>query len=114
MTGVEQTSNFINVNNMKKLYVGNLTYTTSDQDLSQLFGQFGSVVSAKVIMDRETNRSKGFAFVEMSDENGASAAVEKLDGSDFNGRNLKVNEARDNNAGGGGSSRGSSGSDRRW
>jgi cold-inducible RNA-binding protein len=97
---------------MKKLYVGNLSYNTNDQELTQIFSKYGTVVSAKVIMDRDTNSSKGFAFVEMSDEAGALSAIEKLDGSDLNGRNLKVNEARDNNSGGG-SSRNSS-SERRW
>lgn len=76
------------------LYVGNLSYRASDQDLAELFGQFGQVVSARVIMDRETNRSRGFGFVEMSTEQEAQLAVEKLDQADLQGRPLRVNIAR--------------------
>jgi RNA recognition motif-containing protein len=75
------------------LYVGNLSYRATDQDLAELFGQFGHAVSARVIMDRETNRSRGFGFVEMSTEEEAKAAVEKLDQTDFQGRSLRVNLA---------------------
>lgn len=78
----------------KKLYVGNLSYTTSDDDLKNIFSQFGDIVSAKVITDRDTGRSKGFAFVEMTSEDSASAAIEKLDGTDQEGRTIKVNLAR--------------------
>jgi RNA recognition motif-containing protein len=76
------------------LYVGNLSYQTTDQDLAQLFGQYGQVVSARVIMDRETNRPRGFGFVEMSTEQEAQTAVEKLDQADLQGRPLRVNIAR--------------------
>ena len=75
------------------IYVGNLPFTTTSQDLEGLFGQFGSVDSASVVNDRETGRSRGFGFVEMDNEAGAKA-IEDLDGKDFDGRNLKVNEAR--------------------
>ena len=75
------------------IYVGNLPFTTTSQDLEGLFGQFGSVDSASVVNDRETGRSRGFGFVEMDNEAGAKA-IENLDGKDFDGRNLKVNEAR--------------------
>ena len=75
------------------IYVGNLPFNTTAQDLEDLFGQHGSVDSAAVINDRETGRSRGFGFVEMENEAGAKA-IEELDGSDFGGRNLKVNEAR--------------------
>ena len=77
-----------------KLYVGNLGYGVTDQDLEQMFAQYGTVQSAKVIMDRESGRSKGFAFVEMSNDSEAKAAIEALNGSEVGGRALTVNEAR--------------------
>ena len=78
----------------KKLYVGNLTYETTDSDLQNLFGPFGTVQSAQVIMDRDTGRSKGFGFVEMENDEQAQAAITALNGQDSNGRALTVNEAR--------------------
>jgi RNA recognition motif-containing protein len=89
----------------KKLYVGNLTYDTTEDNLVELFSEFGEVLSAQIIIDRDTNRSKGFGFVEMAD--GADEAANALNGQDFRGRNLTVNEARpreprDNRGGGGG------------
>jgi RNA recognition motif-containing protein len=78
----------------KKLYVGNLPYGVSNEDLEQVFQAHGTVVSAQVIMDRETGRSKGFGFVEMGTEREAQEAVQALNGQDFNGRPLTVNEAR--------------------
>ena len=78
----------------KKLYVGNLSFNTTEQLLSDLFTQYGSVESAKIITDRDTNRSKGFAFVEMSSNDEAQSAIESLNGQAFEGRNLTVNEAR--------------------
>ena len=75
------------------IYVGNLPFTTTGQDLESLFAQYGPVDSASVVNDRETGRSRGFGFVEMDNEAGAKA-IEELDGKDFDGRNLKVNEAR--------------------
>ena len=88
----------------KKLYVGNLAFQTTTQDLQQLFGQAGSVESAQIIEDRDTGRSKGFAFVEMSTEAEAAAAIEQFNGKEVGGRALKVNEARpkENRSGGGG------------
>ncbi len=76
----------------KKLYVGNLTYDTTEDNLVELFSEYGEVLSAQIIIDRDTNRSKGFGFVEMSD--GADEAANALNGQDFRGRNLTVNEAR--------------------
>ncbi len=76
------------------IYVGNLPYNVRDADLSELFSQFGDVKSAKVIMERETDRSKGFGFVEMETEDGAQQAIASLNEQDFKGRNLRVNEAR--------------------
>ena len=78
----------------KKLYVGNLSYGTSDSDLQTLFGSHGTVQSAQVIMDRETGRSKGFGFVEMESGEQAQAAIKAMNGQDINGRPLTVNEAR--------------------
>jgi RNA recognition motif-containing protein len=85
-----------------KLYVGNLTYSTTDSTLQQLFGQFGKVQSAQVIMDRDTGRSKGFGFVEMGSDQDAQAAIAGLDGKEIDGRVLKVNEARPREDRGGG------------
>lgn len=79
----------------KKIYVGNLSYSVDDQELESLFSQHGTVSSARVIIDRYDNRSKGFGFVEMDDENAASAAIEALNGQDHMGRELKVSEARE-------------------
>ena len=88
----------------KKLYVGNLSYEVSSSDLEQLFSPHGTVESADVIMDRDTNRSKGFGFVEMGSDSEAQAAISALDGQDQGGRALKVNEAkpREPRSGGGG------------
>lgn len=87
----------------KNLYVGNLAFGTTSDDLRDLFAQHGSVKSAQVVMDRETGRSRGFGFVEMND--GAEAAIQAINGADFQGRSLTVNEARpreDRPRGGGG------------
>jgi RNA recognition motif-containing protein len=88
----------------KKLYVGNLTYDTTEDNLVELFSEYGEVLSAQIIIDRDTNRSKGFGFVEMSD--GADEAATALNGQDFRGRNLTVNEARPREDRGGGGGRG--------
>ncbi len=77
-----------------KLYVGNLPYTVRDNDLQQAFGEFGLVTSAKVMMERDTGRSKGFGFVEMGSDAEAQAAVEGMNGQSLGGRSLVVNEAR--------------------
>jgi RNA recognition motif-containing protein len=90
----------------KKLYVGNLPYSTTDDELREVFGQYGNVSSVQVMMDRETNRSRGFAFVEMAD--GAEQAIASLNGAEYQGRTLTVNEARpreDRPRGGGGGGR---------
>jgi RNA recognition motif-containing protein len=92
---------------VKKLYVGNLAWSVSDDDLQVLFSEYGPVASATVITDRETGRSRGFGFVELED--GGDAAIEALNGQDFQGRPLRVNEAqskqRNNRGGGGGGGR---------
>ena len=92
----------------KKLYVGNLSYSIRDNDLEQAFGEFGAVASAKVMMERETGRSKGFGFVEMGTDAEALAAIEGMNGQALDGRALTVNEARpmEPRAPGGGGGRG--------
>ena len=85
-----------------KLYVGNLSFDSTEADLKDLFAQHGSVESVAVIMDRETGRARGFAFVEMSEASAAQDAIRALDGTDFGGRSIKVNEARPRGDGGGG------------
>ena len=88
-----------------KLYVGNLSFQTQELDLRDHFAQHGEVISASIVTDRDTGRSRGFGFVEMADEAGAQAAQSQLDGQDLDGRQLKVNEAKprtDNRRGGGG------------
>lgn len=79
---------------MKKLYVGNLPYSTTDADLKSMVSQYGSVDSASVLMDRMSGRSRGFGFVEMSNDDEAQAAIDGLNGKEFEGRKLVVNEAR--------------------
>ena len=86
----------------RKLYVGNLSYDVDSSQLEQLFGQHGQVVSAQVINDRDTGRSKGFGFVEMSSDDEAQAAIAALNGQQHGGRALTVNEARPKEGGGGG------------
>lgn len=78
----------------KKLYVGNLPYSVRDGDLEQAFGQFGSVTSAKVMMERDTGRSKGFGFVEMGSDEEAQSAINGMNGQPLGGRSVVVNEAR--------------------
>ncbi len=96
-----------------KLYVGNLSFQTSGEDLQQLFGQAGTVESASVVEDRETGRSRGFGFVEMSTNEEGQAAIQQFNGKEVNGRSLTVNEARpredrggNRGGGGGGGGRG--------
>ena len=92
----------------KKLYVGNLPYEATNSDLEELFRQAGTPVSATVLMDRDTGRSRGFGFVEMSSDDEAQSAIQMFDGHDLKGRRLKVNEAREQapRSGGGGGGRG--------
>ncbi len=94
----------------RRLYVGNLAWAVSDQDLRDLFSEAGKVDSSQVIVDRETNRSRGFGFVEMASDEDAEAAVKKFNGRDLKGRAIRVNEAQARSAGGGG---GGGGGDRR-
>ena len=86
----------------KKLYVGNLNYSVDGAQLEEMFSKYGTVRSAEVIQDRDTGRSKGFGFVEMSDDNAAREAIEGLNGADQDGRSLTVNEARPKESRGGG------------
>jgi RNA recognition motif-containing protein len=90
------------------IYVGNLSYGVSDDNLREVFEAFGAVSSAKVITDKYSGRSKGFGFVEMDNDAEANAAIEQLDGAEIDGRQVKVNEARpkEDNRGGGGGYRG--------
>lgn len=103
----------------RKLYVGNLPFSATEQVLSDAFAEYGTVESAKIITDRDTGRSKGFGFVEMSSDEEAQAAITKLNGSQWEGRQLTVNEAkpqapRDNRGGGGGRGFGGGGGGGRW
>ena len=98
----------------KKLYVGGLSWGTNDDTLYQTFARFGEVEEAKVITDRETGRSRGFGFVTYTNTDDAMAAIDELDGTELEGRNIKVNEAQErrrDNRGGGGSG---GGGGRRW
>ncbi len=87
---------------LKKLYVGNLPFTTTEEDLREMFEQHGPTVSVRVITDRETGRSRGFGFVEFEEESNAEKALQALNGMDMGGRSLRVNEAQDRQGGGGG------------
>jgi RNA recognition motif-containing protein len=101
-----------------KLYVGNLSFQTSSSDLEELFGQAGTVESASVVEDRETGRSRGFGFVEMSSKEEGQAAIQQFNGKEVNGRSLTVNEAKpredrgNRGGGGGGGGRGGYGGNR--
>lgn len=88
---------------MKNLFVGNMSFQTTESDLRALFEPFGQLSRVHIAMDRETGRARGFAFVEMPNDAEAANAVQALDGKDLGGRNIKVNEARPKEAGGGGS-----------
>src|SRR3989338_3864824 len=107
-------------NNSMKMYVGNLSFDTSEGDLRQKFEEFGDVASVNIITDRDTGRSKGFAFVEMTSNASAETAMNSMNGADFNGRKLTVNEARPRterqagNNGGFRSNNNSNGGSRRW
>jgi len=91
----------------RKLYVGNLTYGVTEQALSEKMSEFGRVESVKIITDRDTGQSKGFGFVEMGTDSEAHAAIDGLNGTDFDGRPMKVNEAKpqERRSGGGGGGR---------
>ena len=98
-----------------KLYVGNLSFDTSSEQLQTIFAEAGTVQSASIVEDRDTGRSRGFGFVEMSTKEEAQAAITALDGKECDGRNLKVNEAKpreNRNSGGGGGYGGGGGRDR--
>ena len=109
-----------------KLYVGNLSFRVTSEDLQEHFSTAGAVESANVVMDRETGRSRGFGFVEMADEDAANAAIAQFNGQEYDGRNMVVNEARPredsrnggggrrNSYGGGGGGRGNYGGSDRW
>lgn len=105
---------------MAKIYVGNCSYDTTEQELRDVFSEYGEVSSVSVITDRDTGRPRGFAFVEMSDDAAARAAIEAVNGRELGGRTLNVNEARPktNGGGGGGGGRGGrgggGGGGRRW
>ncbi len=94
-----------------KLYVGNLSFRVSSEDLQEYFGAAGPVESANVVYDRETGRSRGFGFVEMASDDAATAAIAQFNGQDYDGRNIVVNEARprEDRGGGGGGHRGGRG-----
>lgn len=103
-----------------KLFVGSLAYSTTDQELEEFFASVGQVTSAKVIVDRDTNRSKGFGFVEMSNDDEAKAAIDQLNGKELSGRTISVSEARPREerrpsyGGGGGGGRDGGGGGRDW
>ena len=103
--------------NSKKLYVGGLPYSVTEDKLREIFSAHGAVESAVVIMDRMTSRSKGFGFVEMSSQEEAQAAIDNLNGTDLEGRNITVNEAKPRQprtGGGGGGGYGGGGGGDRW
>jgi RNA recognition motif-containing protein len=86
----------------KKIYIGNIPFTSTEEELRTVFERHGDVASVSVITDRETGRSRGFAFVEMDDSSAADNAIRALDGSELGGRSIRVNEAEDRKGGGGG------------
>ncbi len=92
--------------------MGNLPFTATEDELRDLFGEHGTIETVNVIMDRETGRARGFAFVEMQEASAAEKAMQALDGRDFGGRALRVNEANERGAGGGGGGRGGGGGGR--
>ena len=102
---------------MKNIYVGNLSYDATEDDLREAFGRYGAVTSARLITDRDTGRPRGFGFVEMENEGEANEAIEALNNTDLVGRTITVNEARpkpDRRGGGGGGGRGGRGGGRGW
>lgn len=97
---------------MKKLFVGGLSWNTDDEGLRQAFEKFGEVTEARVITDRDTGRSRGFGFVSFTDDEAASSAMSEMDGTDLDGRTIKVNEAQEKPRRGGGGPRGGGGGNR--
>jgi len=100
----------------KTLYVGNLNFRTEEEGLRAAFSEFGNVTDTRIVMDRDTGRSRGFGFVEMEDDNAAETAIERMNGADLDGRPLRVNEAQPRNEGGrsgGGGGRGGYGGGQR-
>jgi len=93
----------------KRLYVGNLSYNTTELQLRELFGTVGTVAEAKVVADRDTGRPRGFAFVEMSTDQEAQQAIQQMSGRELDGRTLNVSEAQERSSGGGGGGRGGGG-----
>ena len=98
----------------KRLYVGNLSYNTTELDLRDLFAKFGTVADAKLVTDRDTGRPRGFGFVEMSTDAEATAAISSLNGQELQGRALTVNEAQERSSGGGGRGGRGGGGGGRW
>jgi len=98
----------------KRLYVGNLSFDTTELQLREVFGQCGTVAETKMVTDRETGRPRGFAFVEMGSEQDAKQAIDQLNGRELGGRTLTVNEAQERSSGGGGSRGGGGGGRGRW
>lgn len=100
----------------KRLYVGNLSFNATEMDMRDLFAPFGTVADAKLVMDRDTGRPRGFGFIEMATDAEATKAIADLNGREFQGRALKVNEAqeRTGGGGGGGGGRGGGGGGGRW
>ena len=96
------------------IYVGNLSYDTTEDGLKALFEEYGQVESVSIIKDRETGRTRGFGFVQMPDDAEGQNAIDGANGKDLDGRNLKVNEAREKSSGGGGGRGGGGGGGRRW
>jgi cold-inducible RNA-binding protein len=96
----------------KRLYVGNLSFNTTELDLRQLLANSGTVTDTKLVMDRDTGRPRGFGFIEMSTDAEAAAAINNLNGREFQGRALTVNEAQERSGGGGGRGGGGGGGDR--
>ena len=96
----------------KRLYVGNLSYNTTEISLRDAFGQVGTVADAKIVMDRDTGRPRGFGFVEMGTDEEAQNAIQQLNGRELDGRAINVNEAQERSGGGGGGGRGGGGGGR--
>ena len=96
LTKLNQETNQSNfLNNYMNIYVGNIPWGVSEEELEGLFGQYGEVNSVRIITDRESGRSKGFGFVEMAQADAGNAAIEALDGNEFSGRDLRVNQAKE-------------------